>query len=314
MRTAFLISGALTLSFAVSIAIATDKTFLPSEGNWVDPNNWDPTGEPNEADRAIIPSGKKCIVTATGRHADTITVETGASGDGILQFNTNAELILDNDSAGADDSYINGLVTLGSGAKLVFADSNHMVSGNGRIQASGGNTSPAKIQIGSGLMLTNNLSVSGEEIRGRQLTIEAVSGTATFDNRGIVMAEAGEDESGTLLLASNLVLADDAAAEWGATAFENFSAKLRFDRDAESLEGDFVLPADDGVVYLDANVNVVTFGSLIYNGGKLDIQSGASFIYCGFSGSCSQPGTAYGLNICDNPYIVTTTSNCGGCP
>lgn len=231
-------------------------------------------------------------------------METGESGDGILQFNTNAELILDNDSAGADDSAIYGEVTLGSGAKLIVQDSNHIVYGNGKINGSGANS---KIQIESGLTLTNNLTVSGEGIRGR-LAVEALSGTATLYNTGIVMA----DNDGTLLLSSNLILDDSNVAVWGATG--GCSAVLQFDRDATSLEGDFTLPSGNGVLKFGANVDVLTLGTLSYSGGKLDIQSGASFVYCTFSGSCSQPGTAYSLNICDNPYIVTSTSNCGNCP
>jgi len=176
---------------------------------------------------------------------------------------------------------IDGSVILnGSGAIIRFINTSQTVQGAGDID---GQNNDAKIEIGSGLRLRNHLLIQGH----LKIDRAGSSGTATFENyanstaTGIVSANATGGSSGSpkiLELSANLVL-DDTTASGYRPIYEangdNYS-RLLFNREALSLEGDFVMLACSDYIM---NVNIVTNG--VFNTstarGTVDVATNVCF-------------------------------------
>lgn len=286
-------------------------TTYSGTGSWHTGGNCS-NGVPTEADRAVIPSGANCTIDGMNDAvADTIEVQTGGSGPGILNIADGRKLTLDNDNdnccgAGADHSVINGIVNLqafSTGSTLKFDENDHDLSGTGQID---GDYEGCKLQIAAGKTLTNNLATEGQGIRNA-LTIEGTGGNATFFNSGLL-----EAVRGTIILASSTILDDDTGAIWGLWCGSN----MVFDRTATSLVGhfrNFSLGEHGDFVF---NATVQTCGTYTRNHGGILINGNVAFRYRYFAGGqtgCGNPGSstspdpqcAGGFN--EEVYEVTTS-------
>jgi hypothetical protein len=316
VRTTRIILLAVAVLGTAGAASAGVKTFDPqssTSGLWNTPGDWSPSGVPTEADRAVIPSGKTCLVAGTDGVADTIEVS------GTLNIAAGRKLTLDNDNdnvAGTpDNSVVNDEVVLewaSGGSTLKFDENDHEVTGSGRIE---GRHTDCKIQIAAGTTLTNQLSATGEGVR-HILTIEGLSGNpnGTYFNSGLT-----EAERGIIVLASTTILDDDAGATWGLRCF----GIMEFHRTAVDLVGNFTNFSDSDHGVFDFYQSVQTCGTFTRNYGGITIHSNKFFRYYLFAGGqsgCGNPGSPTdadpacpGLNV--QLYEVTATEiPCVTCP
>ena len=275
---------ACTLVISAAAAAQGDViTFVASMGEWHNELNWSPQQVPTEADRVVIPDGKWCQIENDDAFADTIVVEEG----GILEIMSGMVLTLDNDDdnispSGTDHSIVDGEVRIEydpDPAVLFFAERSHIVRGDGVIR---GVDTAAEIRIAAGIRLQSELADTAGGVRGG-LTIRGLASSGLtngmFRNYGRVHAVT------TILCHEDTMLEDTDGAVW---TLQRCPARIRFDREALTLEGDFEITASGGAFVF--NEDVTTCGELIYNQTGLLFGNGAVFRYASYSGSEPNPG------------------------
>ncbi len=292
-----------TTAICACAAIADVKTFTGNgnpTGNWNVANNWNPPGIPSDSDRAVILSGKTCTVT-DDRGIDTIDVQSGANGDGVLIIAAGHCLKLenqyDNIANTPDDSRVDGIVELSvgttgtNGGNLIFDVGDHTVKGDGTIHLQ----KFGAIAIGYDITLTSELAAPGHGIRGdRGYIIHYFSGSAlpVFSNRGIVAADS--DYPG-MEMGASVNLADVEGAEWDIGAEDT---QMNFQRAASGLAGDFNDHCGSGSSFTGFAfyASIATSGTFTRNGGGLAFYNSSTFTYGGYAAGDCPSGCS-----CGNP-------------
>lgn len=299
------------------------KTYVgPSGGAFSNLNHWSPLGVPGAGDRIVIPGGMTCRITADAT-VDTVEIGTSDAGIGELVIDAGIILTLENDSdniAGTpDNSVVDGKITLDNAATvpsiLRFDLESHAVSGVGEIYA---NFVDCEIQVGSGVVLTNQLATIG--IRG-DLTIQGYFSFAPLTpvpgylrNEGIVAAYTPQSQQNArLVLGDDLELQDIQGSLW---LVDTCKGGMEFHRESPDLLGDFTNhAAAPGNFIIEQNVK--TCGTYTRNAGGLDLATGRTFKYAAFgggSGACTNPGSVTGTPSCLNPYTASAdSSSCISC-
>ncbi len=147
-----------------------------------------------------------------------------------------------------------------NGAELAFTEKNHKLTGIGEID---GQHDDAKLVLGDGRTVTNKIRIEGN---CQILPAPGASGT-TFVNGsgGLVHA----NNAGTLVL--NVHSLGSPSGVWRVST--NSSAILEFNVGSTTMTGRF--DVDAGKLQVDANV--ATSGVLDFQGGTIDVASGAYF-------------------------------------
>jgi hypothetical protein len=283
--------------------LATDYTFTGGgAGGWDDPDNWEPNGVPGEDDCIYVP-GNFVVQLDTDRTLGNIII------DGTFIIPAVVVLTIDGVADDCDRGIqeIEGNVVLqGSGSVLRFIDGNQIVQGGGAIT---GQHNDAKIEIESGLKLTNKMLIEGH----MKIDRAGSSGTATFENyrtlstpQGIVRANGQFGSNGSpkiLEFTPNLVLDDtdngsyDPSYEAGGPQCSACStcscgyARLSFRRSAASLEGDFVINNCADMLFFE---DVTTSGSVTHTAGTVWVDSGNTFTFTGGSYDSSPANNTLG--------------------
>jgi hypothetical protein len=280
--------SALCLVAGANAAMAADNTFTAASGNWNSSGNWSQSSVPDATDRVVIPADKVCTVNVTDAVADTIEIEAG----GELIIAAGKILTLDNTDDVSSEIY--GTLTLkNSAAQLDIIDNDHVFTGSGTVV---GEDDSVLVRIEDTFFLETDVLFQGA------MTIQAISGTATFKNYGEVRATGDR-----IWLKSDLVLVDQNGSMWKVDG--DSATIMEFDRAATGLNGNFhVLSC--GAFQFDANI--YTCGSLKYNG-LLDVNS-AVFKYAQFdnTSSCGNPKDS-GTGGCLSIFTMFTVSSDHDC-
>ncbi len=196
--------------------------------------------------------------------ADCVCVDAG----GRLDIAAGVTLTLIG-SNGGPASKIDGELRLrGSGSQIRILSRNHAFTGDGRILGENGS---ARIAIGDGLTLTNQITIEG------MLRIVGLPGgnTTRFinDAGGLVHA----NDAGVLDL--NVDALDDgtncSAGDWKVSSAN--AALLKFSVGSTKLSGDFTVDVSHASGKLWIRDNVATEGDLIFSDGTIVVDSGCHF-------------------------------------
>jgi hypothetical protein len=169
------------------------------------------------------------------------------------------------------------------------------------------------IQVGEDDEFTSVLGASGSGGILNWFTIEAESGTATFNNEGRLIA----DDFTGIVLESSLILTDVAGAIWG---LDHCDSTMTFRRAAD-LDGDVVFFGHDGstkdgggiLIFDVVDGTVSTSGTHVIQNecprSEWQFADGATFVYLAFDCSLTPATCATCGNPCDEcagPFVVDT--------
>jgi hypothetical protein len=252
-------------------------------GNWSTASSWQRWDGSAWQTATVAPDSTNAVAILSG---DTITVNAAASADHLDVFGdliiSSATLTLDgSDKASSTIASGQSISLTGTSPMLAFTTRSHTFSGAGSIK---GQSSTAVIQIANNLKLTSQLMIEG------QLTMQAASGTCTFENkRGNVAGEEGvvlANVNGTLAFASTVIL-DDTAFDSShrplckVDGSTSANAKIQFNRASDASDANHPrlvgrFEGAGGCATFEFLATVETEGSLVYTGnyGKV-ITNGA---------------------------------------
>lgn len=194
--------------------------------------------------------------------------------DKKLVIGSSGTLVLDGESNDPNDpndpssvSTINGTITMEDETAILRITSNDHTfqsAGSGTLIGEDGG---AKIEIGNGQTLTNEITIQGCL---RIVRAQGASNT-TFINNGTVSANAGC----TLEVYTNYLDDQDDVAEesgnWSVSGNSNAELWLRVGSD--ELTGDFAISAGT----LDVDASIITTGDLSFTSGTIEVYQGKTF-------------------------------------
>ncbi|MGD9931186.1 MAG: G8 domain-containing protein, partial [Mangrovibacterium sp.] len=288
------------------------------DGDWNDPDTWNPSGIPTSTSDLTIPSGRTVYISSDAV-CRNLTIETG----GTLIFNTASTLTisgnLQNDgtltaesgtiafvnhgsiiSGSSTTSFNNLKVDTGSGSNVSSIisvsstiDANNLLLENGLFQINGGTTSIAGLNNPSSNLLWKTIPLSA----GIEINTGAIlnTGAFTITNEGLIHIAGGTANFGTGIGNSVHTQVDGAFVVEGGIV--NIAGRLESSAGSENpFPG---TSFKSGVTVSSGTITLSTEGNVSGSLGSLNISEYGYFDFTGGTIVFEEPGSALDLQFAE---------------